>query len=102
MRRIISTGFLSYGIAMASLSPALAGASCATGTGPVPEGTALVDSCMGNPRPDCPGQGPVFQCKDGKWYCLYNFTNRRPSQHPCLPEQAGAWVWTKNGLQRAQ
>jgi hypothetical protein len=102
MRRTISTGLLSCGIAMALLSPALAAITCATGTGPVPEGTTVVESCMGNPHPACPGQGPLFECRNGQWYCIYNSSNRRLHDQPCPPDKAGAWIWTSNGLRRTQ
>jgi hypothetical protein len=100
MSSIVSTGLLSCGLAIASLSPALAAASCATGTGPVPDGTQVVGPCMNRPTPVCPAKGPVFECKDGKWYCLYDRNTR--DFPPCTAEKAGAWIWTDNALQHAQ
>jgi hypothetical protein len=100
MSSIVSTGLLSCGLAIAGLSPAFAAAeSCATGTGPVPEGTQVVGPCMNRPTPVCPARGPVYECKDGKWFCLYNL-NHQPLQ-PCTGDKAGAWVWTNDkGLHR--
>jgi hypothetical protein len=100
MSSIVYTGLLSCGLAIASLSPAFAAASCATGTGPVPEGTTVVGPCMNAPTPVCPARGPVFECRDGKWYCLYN--RNEQSLPPCTADKAGAWVWTGNALQRGQ
>jgi hypothetical protein len=99
MASIFSTGLLSCGLAIALLSPAIAGAPCATGTGPVADDTMLVDACMSHPDPTCPGRGPVFQCKDGKWVCVYARNQRNPQ--PCTADKAGAWVWSNDqGLHR--
>ncbi len=99
MSSIVSTGLLSCGLAIALLSPALAAAPCATGTGPVPEGTTEVDACMNAPGSGCPARGPVFVCRDGKWYCLYRRNEQNPQ--PCTADKSGPWVWN-NGLQRTQ
>jgi hypothetical protein len=101
MASIFSTGLLGCGLAIALLSPALAAAPCATGTGPVAEGTMLQDACMSHPDPACPGgRGPIFQCRNGQWFCVYDRKGRDPP--PCTADQAGPWVWSndKGLLQR--
>jgi hypothetical protein len=100
MASIFSTGLLSCSLAIASLSSALAAAgSCATGFGPVDEGTMVVQPCIGAPTPVCPGRGPILQCKDGKWFCVHKWS-QKPLE-PCTADQGGAWIWTKDqGLHR--
>jgi hypothetical protein len=99
MSSIVSRGLLGCGLAIALLSPALAaGESCATGTGPVPEGTQVVGPCMNDPTPTCPARGPVYECKDGKWFCVHGRNVQNPP--PCT-NLGGAWVWSNDkGLHR--
>ena len=111
MAYIVSTGLLSCGVAIALLSPALAAenattlkvaqeTTCATRSGPVPGGTRAVDACIDAANLLCPGNGPVFQCNNGAWYCLYKW-NHAPLE-PCPYDKSGAWFWTGNGLQRGR
>jgi hypothetical protein len=111
MAYIVSTGLLSCGVAVALLSPALGAKNaatlklaqantCTTRSGPVPEGTTGVDACINAANLLCPGNGPVFHCRNGRWYCLYS-SNHAPLE-PCPDDKSGAWFWTSNGLQRGQ
>jgi hypothetical protein len=93
MRCIVSTGLLCCGLAVASLSPALAAETCATASGSVPDGTTAVDSCVNAANIVCPGRGPVFECRNGRWYCMHH-TNRGSSPPPCTADKAGPWIWT--------
>jgi hypothetical protein len=93
MRCIVSTGLLCCGLALASLSPTLAAETCATESGPVPEGTKAVDSCISANTLVCPGRGPVFECRNGRWFCVSNMNYA--SSPPCTSDKLGPWVWTK-------
>jgi hypothetical protein len=102
MVSILSRSVLGCGMAMALLTPALAAGTCLTLSGPVEEGGTAGEACMNPAALNCPaGGGPVFQCRNGKWYC--QFASKHPPHLPCADDKAGAWVWTKDkGLQRGE
>jgi hypothetical protein len=111
MAHIFSTGLLSCGLAIALLSPALAAekapnlklaqaTTCATQSGPVAEGTTAVDACINAAALVCPGNGAVFQCRGGLWYCQ-NKSNHGPPE-PCGSDKSGAWTWNGNALEHAK
>jgi hypothetical protein len=101
MLSIVSRCLLGSGMAMTLLSPALAAGTCLTQSGPVQEGEMAVDACMSSSVLVCPAHGPVFQCTNGQWYCLYKSND--PPHQPCGDDKAGPWIWSSsNGLQRAR
>jgi hypothetical protein len=100
MRCIVSAGLLCCGLAIASLSPALATETCATASGPVPDGTTAVDACINASNIVCPGRGPVFECRNGRWFCVRHMNYAHSPA--CTADNAGPWIWTSGqGLQRA-
>jgi hypothetical protein len=73
-------------------------ASCATRSGPVADSVVVVVNCINAEALACPaGRGSLYECRNGKWYCIQGMHDQ-----PCLSGEAGAWVWTSDGLQRAQ
>jgi len=111
MAQVFSTGLLGCGLAIAFLSPALAAektptfklaqaTTCAAQSGPVAEGTTAVDACIGAAALVCPGNGAVFECRSGSWYCKYKW-NHQPLE-PCPSDKAGAWIWNGTALQPVQ
>ena len=72
---------------------AIAADTCATQSGPVPNGTYSVGVCIGATSLGCPARGPAFECRNGRWFCVKNY-NSASSTQPCAGEMSGPWVWT--------
>jgi hypothetical protein len=89
------------GFTVAISSPAVsAESSCGSASGLVANGVKATGACINTGNLRCPGKGAIFECRDGRWYCAYGRAGD-PSQ-PCKSGEAGAWIWTANGLQKAQ
>jgi hypothetical protein len=74
--------------------------SCATRSGPAPNGTKTVVACINAADLRCPARGSVYECRNGYWYCL--FGGGTDASQPCASAEAGAWEWKGNDLQRVQ
>jgi hypothetical protein len=66
----------------------------------IAEGTTAVDACIDAAALVCPGNGPVFQCRNGAWYRLHK-SNHQPLE-PCPADKSGAWFLGPDGLQRGR
>jgi hypothetical protein len=83
------------------LTPAIAADTCATRSGPVPNGTTSVAACINATSLACPARGPVYECRNGYWYCV-STTNLPQQGAQCSSDAAGAWEWKGNEIQRVQ
>jgi hypothetical protein len=96
-KRVVLTGIAAT---IPLLSPAIAADTCATRSGPVPNGTTSVAACINATSLGCPARGAVYECRKGQWFCL-STKNRGPAV-PCPSDAAGAWEWRGNEIQRVQ
>jgi hypothetical protein len=88
------------GFAIAISSPAVSAESCAYASGQAANGTKAVSACINTGNLRCPGKGSAYECRNGRWFCVYARAGN-PVQ-PCQSSEAGPWIWTANGgLQQA-
>jgi hypothetical protein len=80
---------------------ALAADTCATRSGPVPNGTRSVVTCINATDLACPARGAVYECRNGNWYCVSGM-NVSQNAPPCSSNSAGAWQWNGSEIQRVQ
>jgi hypothetical protein len=95
-RRLVLTAIAAtFGLSTA----AIAADTCATRSGPVPNGTTAASACINATSLGCPARGgPVYECRNGQWFCLSS-KNRGPAV-PCSSDAAGAWEWKGSEFQR--
>jgi hypothetical protein len=96
-KRVVLTGIAAT---ISLLTPAIAADTCATRSGPVPNGTRSVAACINATNLGCPARGSVYECRNGYWYCLSS-NNTNPKAQ-CSSDAAGAWEWKGNEIQRVQ
>lgn len=90
-RRVAFTGIAAtFGLSTA----AIAAGTCATRSGPVPTGASSVGACIGATHLGCPARGPVFECRDGRWFCVKSTNYAASPPQPCTADMSGPWVWT--------